>query len=219
MLSSPFRLGTKLFVPIVFALCFGRASGVHARPTIDAIHSREYVMPIAPRGGEGDDAESLGLKYERVSVFGLDVLRWNAEFCLYTVDDLGFSYLPGSPAQLSALSGVSEAEIRIPLTYYLPPGGVSIVILGLAGVPWLVRAQRIRGTRRHVLGADPRYRQAVAAFHAHPERDEAYRLDAGVRVLVLHGIPPDVGRRNLALLCNVDDEGQVDGNKQTPTFS
>lgn len=198
-----------------FTLAAGVSGEAHARRGIMLINTGEDAMSIREVPAEvqaelelpaGSSPLQIGIKYSRFGVFFLDIARWNSEFCLFTEESDGFSYEPASPAQISELTGIPEAEIKRPIRYYLPPGGVVLGLLVAIGVPLVVMSSRADAKRRETLMADPRYQAAVNLFNTHTHLTPEQRLGEATNYLTSAGISPAEAQENLKFLCEIEDE-------------
>jgi len=198
-----------------FMLVAGAASDAHARRGVMLINTGEDVMSIREVPAEvqeqlelpeGSSPLQVGIKYSRFGVFFLDIARWNSEFCLFTEEADGFSYEAATPAQLAELTGVSESEIKIPIRYYLPPGGVLLGLVVLGGGALVAMSARADAKHRETLMADPRYASTVQAFNAQPQVPVEHRLAEAVNYLASTGIPPAEAKENLEFLCGISND-------------
>jgi len=211
-------LPTTLVLRCVFAILgflavAGTSSEAHAGRGILVINTGEDAMSIQPipesAGFEQPtDGEPLqaGIKYSRFGVFFLDIARWNSEFCIFSEDASGFSYQAATPAELAAVLGVSEAEIKRPLRYYLPPGGVILGLLVLIGGPLFLWSMQADKKRRATLLSDPRYQAAVSLFNSQTQLTPDQRLAEAANYLASSDIPHAVATENLRFLCDISDE-------------
>ena len=208
----------RALVPtIALTLTLGASSEAEARRGgLVLINTGEDVMSIAPipadtlRELELDPAlgtPEAGVMYSRFGVFWLDIVRWNPQYVIYVDDGMdGFSYDTASASELAALTGLSEAEIKKPALYYLPPGGVILGLLILIGAPLYGFSVAAGNKRRTTLMADPRYQAAVAQYQGDFETPEDARLEAAVAGLASQGVPAEEARDNLVFLCAIDTD-------------
>lgn len=198
-----------------FLLAAGLSGEAHARRGLMVINTGEDAMSIREVPAEvqaelglpaGSSSLQVGIKYSRFGVFFLDIARWNSEFCLFTEEADGFSYEPATPAQIAESTGIPEAEIKRPIRYYLPPGGVLIGLVLAVGVPFVMLSSRADAKRKEALMADPRYQSAVNLFHTHGHLTPEQRLAEATNYLASAGIPPQEAHENLKFLCEVEDE-------------
>lgn len=94
-----------------------------------------HIMTIDQAGrdklGAGTDIGELHVSvvYDLFGIFWLDVARWNARFaiCEEQGDGPGCDFF--TPDEIAEMTGIAAADVKIPITFYMPPGGI---ILGLA---------------------------------------------------------------------------------------
>lgn len=207
----------RLLVLAVFLLILSTAREAEARRGIVLINTGEDVMEVAELPQETLEllAEAgipgrpqIGLMYSRFGLFWLDIVRWDAQFVIYTQDSFDeFSYEPMTVDELVELTGMSAAEFKKPTRYYLPPGGVLLGLLVIGGVPFYVVSQKRGEQRRTTLMADPRYQAAVAQYNDHSQiPDDGERLGAVIDGLSGQGIPAQEARDNIVFLCGIETQ-------------
>lgn len=207
-----------LLPAVALTLTLGASSEAQARGGgFVIINTGEDVMSIAEipaetiRELELDPAlgtPEVGVMYSRFGVFWLDIVRWNPQYVIFVDDGIeGFSYEQASVSDLAVLTGLSEAEIKKPIRYYLPPGGVILGLLILIGGPLYGFSVASSKKRRTTLMADPRYQAAVAQYQGDFETPEDARLEAAVASLANQGVPAQEARDNLVFLCGIGSDG------------
>lgn len=154
----------------------------------------------------GSGPLKVGIKYSRFGVFWLDIVRWDSELCVFSEQNDGFTYEPGTPAQLADIAGIPESEITTPIKYYLPPGGVILGLVVLIGAPIFLMSGATDRKRRATLLADPRYAAVVQTFGANPGEPHDARLQQGVAALTQQGVPAQQAHDDLRFLLGSGDE-------------
>lgn len=212
------RLRNLLIAAGCFALLSLLPSSAHARG-IAVINTGSDVMSIAPVSAEGraglgelpgGEEPQVGIMYSRFGLFWLDIVRWNAEYCMFVETSDGFSYDAASPEELAELAGVDVSEITIPTRYYLPPGGVILGIVVVLGAAIFVVASISNGKRRRALLADARYANAVQQFQAMPEQPAEDCLSQLVEALAGEGIAKEEATENLRFLLGLEAEDDAE---------
>ena len=204
---------TPWLLPLAsFAFVATLSAEAEARRGLVVINTGEDVIEIAEipadhreqLGIPGEPA--VGVMYSHFGVFWLDIVRWDAKFVLYVDDGLdGFSYEEMPVEELAQLAKVSEDEVKKPMSYYFPPGGVLIGLLFVVGVPWHFYSEAQAGKRRAALLEDPRYAAAVKQFEQEFDQADEIRLDNAVTSLSEQGVPAGEARENIMFLCELEE--------------
>lgn len=208
-----------LFAFALVCMSYGEA---HARRGIMLITSGDSiteVAPLDPEAAKAVEAETgagaaIGYKYEQFGVFWLEIWSWDGKYVLFNGDD----YWDIPDEQLAAMAGVGSLdELSKPLTYTIPPGLAIIVVAVLGFGAFAIFSKGDDEDEDDAVGGqpagptslanDPRYQQAIAAYHANPGNHDQ-KISAAVALLMQHGVDHQQGYANLMALLNPQAQPQ-----------
>lgn len=123
-------------VILVLALLAGAHRPAEARRS-DAIQVGTDILDVGPLdANEGYFLyDRVGIRYERLSVFSLDLWRWDKTYVIYRDGTFGTKLFEEAPPELLA-----RLDLPVPWRYYLPPG--LLLVLCLVELAIIARKKR-----------------------------------------------------------------------------